>query len=340
MNPILDKSILFSFDRIGFQRHKQSFDKHDLEVDLKGKRCLITGANSGLGLETARGLAKLGAKVVLLCRNRDRGLEAVRKIQGELLDIHPSTRTNSQLELEVLDISDLPAIRKFVKKWGDVPVDILIHNAGILPRHRTETNAGIELTLATNLIGPFLLTNLLLPNLKKSEQARVIYVASGGMYLQKLDLKDLESRKKLFGGVKAYVNTKRAGIIITELFAKQTFSQQNNLLNQPSNNSPNNSPKHSKITFNAMHPGWADTPSVKKSLPLFWKLTKSHLRTPLQGADTIIWLAACVRIEGETGKFWFDRQKVPTHAFKWTQETKTDREQLWKLCCDLSGMKN
>ena len=308
LNKFLDKSIFFSFDAFGFNRHQKNFNTDDLSVDLNGKLCIITGANSGLGFEASRGLAGLGAKVILVCRNKEKGLKALQKIQSEFKE--------AQLELQVMDVSDLSAIRRFVDQWGDTAVDILIHNAGILPHERKETPDGIEMTLATHLIGPFLMTQLLLPHLKKSTQARVIFVSSGGMYLQKLDLKNFQSVKKPFNGVKTYANTKRAEVILTELFARQNLRS---------------------ITFNSMHPGWANTPGVEKSLPLFWKITKSHLRKSRQGADTIIWLAACPRIKGETGKFWFDRMAVSPNVFRWTQESPEDRKQLWKLCCELSG---
>ncbi len=305
-----DASIYFSFDRTGFERHQRAFLAEDLSVDLSGKRCLITGANSGLGRAAAHSLAHLGAEVWLLCRSEERGKVAER-------DIRAATG-NDRVHLHLLDLASRASILAFVEGLAETPVDVLINNAGVLPSQRVETQDGWELTWATNVAGPFLLTSKLLPNLGAAPAARVINVSSGGMYSQRLDLRDIHWQNKPFDGVAAYALTKRAEVILTELWAER-FSDK-------------------RIVFNSMHPGWADTPGVSTSLPRFWRFTKNRLRTPRQGADTIVWLAACERIAEESGKFWFDRRPVSTHLLKRTRERSGDRQRLWDLCQQQAGL--
>ena len=308
---VADASIYFSFDRSGFERHRKAFLAGDLEVDLTGKRCLVTGANSGLGRAAAHALAGLGAEVWLLCRSRERGAVAER-------DIREGTG-NERVRLELLDLSSRQSIHDFAERAAGVSVDVLIHNAGVLPAQRVEAVDGLELTWATNVAGPFLLTAKLLGNLERASLARVINVTSGGMYTQQLDLRDTDWRRREFDGVEAYAQTKRAEVILTELWAERLAGR--------------------GITVNSMHPGWADTPGVRDSLPRFWRFTKNRLRTPRQGADTIVWLAACERIVGETGQLFFDRRAVRTHFMRRTRTRPGDRERLWELCCEQTGVK-
>ncbi len=304
LGRVADASIFFSFDRTGFERHQRGFEPNDLDVDLGGKRCLVTGANSGIGRATALGLASLGAEVWLLCRSEDRGRQA----EGE---IRLASR-NDQVFLELVDMASRASIEAFVERLGDRSVDVLIHNAGVLPERRIETKDGLELTWATNVFGPFLMTRELVPNLRRAEGARVISVSSGGMYTQQLDLRDIAWQKRPFDGVAAYAQTKRAGVILTEQWAERLATD--------------------SIAVNCMHPGWADTPSVRQALPRFWRFTQGRLRSPRQGADTLVWLAACERIASESGKFWFDRKAVSTHLLKRTRERLDDRKRLWDLC--------
>ncbi len=310
LTRLADASIFFSFDRTGFRLHQRSFDPNDLDVDLAGKRCLITGANSGLGKAAAHALAGLGADVWLLCRSEERGRRAED-------DIRLATG-NDRTRLEIVDMSETASVRELAERIGETPIDVLIHNAGVLPDERIETNEGLELTWATNVVGPFLLTWLLRPNLRRAAPARVINVSSGGMYTQQLDLRDVGWEKKPFDGVTAYAQTKRAEVVLTELWAERL--------------------KDAVITVNSMHPGWADTPGVQQSLPRFWRFTKNRLRTPREGADTIVWLAACERIAGETGKFWFDRRAVETHKLRRTRERSGDRERLWAMVRSHAGL--
>lgn len=304
LRPVLDVSPLFSFDRIGFRRHALGFDPQDLDVDLYGRRCLVTGANSGIGYETSMALADLGAQVVLLCRDRERGEAAARRIR--------EATGNRRVELVVLDVSDLGMVDRVAQQLATEPVDVLIHNAGVLPNERTETVDGLELTFATHVAGPDRLTRRLRPALEAAEAARVIWVSSGGMLTRRLDVSDPQWRHRDYDGVTAYAETKRAQVVLAELWAEEL--------------------EEAGVSVNSMHPGWADTPAVEASLPRFHRITEAILRTPAEGADTVVWLAASPAAEGRTGGFFFDRKQVRTHWLPVTRETESERSALWKMC--------
>jgi NAD(P)-dependent dehydrogenase (short-subunit alcohol dehydrogenase family) len=155
--------------------------------------------------------------------------------------------------------------------------------------------------------------------LAASDDGRVITVSSGGMYSQRLDVPALSPRPdEPFDGVTAYARSKRAEVVLTELWSERLGGR--------------------GITFSSMHPGWADTPGVRSSLPRFRALTQWILRTPEEGADTIVWLAAAARLRGESGRFWFDRRVVPTHVLDRTRESPEERERLWHALQAWSGL--
>jgi NAD(P)-dependent dehydrogenase (short-subunit alcohol dehydrogenase family) len=308
LSRVVDPFVVSSFDRTGFRIHSLTFQPDDLDVDLSGRRCIVTGANSGIGCETALALADLGAETVLVCRSRDRGEEAVQRIREQT--------GNARVSLELLDVSDLGAVRESAARLASGPVDVLVHNAGVLPDERVETADGLELTFATHVVGPFLLTRLLRSRLEKSPDGRVIWVSSGGMYTRRLNLEDPDWSRRDYDGVLAYAETKRAQVVLAELWAEEL--------------------RGSSVVVNAMHPGWADTPSVKSSLPRFHRLTRRILRTPAEGADTVVWLAASARAR-RTGGFFFDREARRTHLLPFTRESSEDRRALWELCERLSA---
>jgi NAD(P)-dependent dehydrogenase (short-subunit alcohol dehydrogenase family) len=168
------------------------------------------------------------------------------------------------------------------------------------------TPEGLEVTFATHVAGPFLLTRLLLPRL--GDAGRVVTVSSGGMYPVKLDVDELE-RPRQFDGLRAYALAKRAQVVLAELFAERAAG--------------------TNLRFDVMHPGWADTTAVRASLPRFHRLMQDRLRSPSEGADTVIWLAASRRIPEGSARFWFDRQVQPKHLVPWTRESQAERNKLW-----------
>lgn len=309
LSLLADPTIVASFSRPGFHLHALAFDPADLDVDLGGRRCLVTGANSGLGFETALALADLGADVRLLCRDAERGESAAREIRE---------RTGSTtVRVGVVDLSRQASIRRFVAGLEDRAVDVLIHNAGLLPPERIESEDGLELTFAVHVAGPHLLTRLLRTRLARSADARVIWVSSGGMYTRRLSLDDPGWTARDYDGLVAYAETKRAQVVLSALWAEAL---------EPDG-----------IVSNAMHPGWADTPGVAGSIPTFYRLTRSILRTPAEGADTAVWLAASPAARLHNGRFLFDRKPRCTYYLPLTRESEAERRALWELCERVTG---
>jgi NAD(P)-dependent dehydrogenase (short-subunit alcohol dehydrogenase family) len=304
---LVDPTVVFSFDKTGFAIHSLLFKSDDVDVDMSGKRCLISGGNSGIGYESALALADLGAEVVLLCRNQQRGEEAAERIRQQT--------ANPKVSVEIVDIANLSSVAAVAQRLRSKPVDVLIHNAGVLPEQRIETPEGFELTFATHVLGSFALTNWLIEALKASSDPRVIWVSSGGMYTRKLNLNDPNwTKRPLYDGLIAYAETKRSQVVLAKIWAEKL---------------PN-------IGFYSMHPGWADTPSVRSSIPRFYRITKWILRTPAQAADTVVWLATYPHIHQWNGRFFFDRKIRRTHLLPCTSEDEQAQQDLWTLCEKMS----
>jgi NAD(P)-dependent dehydrogenase (short-subunit alcohol dehydrogenase family) len=279
-------------------------------LSLRGKTAIVTGATSGLGQAAARQLAELGGRVVLIGRNPDKAAA----VQQEII----AATGNPDVTVEIADLSLLAEVRQLARRLleQESRINILVNNAGVLLNERSVTAEGIETTLAINLLAPFLLTNLLLPRLKQSAPARIINVSSGGMYTSGIVVDDLQYQQGDYNGSMAYARTKRGLVILTELWAERL--------------------KDSGVVVHAMHPGWADTPGVESSLPLFHKLIKRLLRTPEEGADTITWLAASREAGKVSGYFWLDREPHITHVLPGTQESAEDRQRLWAALAQLA----
>ena len=311
LDNVIDALVVPSYGNTGYKfRQARLWDEADLAVDLTDKVCAITGGNSGIGLATARQLARRGATVILLVRNLDRGVSAQALIREEA--------GHSRVYLEAIDLSSSAAVRVCADriKAQTQRLDILINNAGDAFQRRELSIDGVECTLAVNVLGPFVLTNALIPLLKSSAPARIINVSSGGMYLAKLDLNDLQHERKNYDELMAYARSKRALMMLTELWAEQL--------------------KSSGVTVNCMHPGWVDTPLLQTGLPVFRQTFRRILRTPDEGADTIVWLAAAPQAEAITGRFWFDRRERGAHKFFLTKSSRADYRQLWNECVRLT----
>jgi len=296
------------FDRLGFERHRKRFRPADLDVRLEGRACLVTGASAGIGRATSRALADRGAHVFLLCRHAGRGEEARDAIRRET--------GNPRVDLCLLDVSDLGAVRRAAGELRLPAVHVLVHNAGVLPDHRILTADGLELTFATHVAGPHLLTALLAARLRAG-RARVVWVASGGMYLQRLSLDDLRWERRRYDGVVAYAQTKRMQVVLASRWAMRFAG--------------------SGVEVHSMHPGWADTGAVRTSLPRFHRVMEPLLRDAEGGADTVIWLAVNPRLPGPSGSFWFDRRRRWAHLLPWTAEWPGEAERLARLCDELTA---
>ncbi len=305
VDDIADRLIFPSFSRIGPELRQRVFNWDD--VDVSGRTIAITGPTSGIGLTTATILHKLGANLILIARNPDKA----HKLQKDLAS-HGAEPT-----VIIADLSKLDTVREAARTLAKQPLDGLIHNGGGLHDSRQLTADGIELTLATHVVAPFLLTQLAMPGLTASKDARVITVSSGGLYPQRIRIDDLQTEDG-YSGSAAYARSKRAQVVLNRLWAEKTASSQ--------------------ISFHAMHPGWVNTPGITEALPRFSGLISPVLRTPEQGADTIVWLAGAERNKIGSGQFWLDRRPRPTVYFPNTRTSAIDSVRLWEEVERLAGL--
>lgn len=285
-----------SFGAPGLRLRQRSFT--ELER-IDGRRVVITGANSGIGRAATEALVRRGAHVTMVCRDPERAKAA-------RAELGAATGRPDLLAIELCDVSRLGDVAQLAARLPD-PIDVVIHNAGVLPLERHDTSDGFELTWATHVVGPHLLTRLLRPRL--SPTARIVWVSSGGMYLAPLVAP--ATVPDPYDGVRAYAFTKRAQVVLAELWAEHD-------------------PRGPCVV--AMHPGWVDTGAVRTSLPRFYALTRALLREPAGGADTLDWLAACPSELLRNGGFYFDRRQRPTHVVPWQRDRAELREELWRWC--------
>lgn len=313
LDRILDRTIVPGYSSIGFRIRRRGWDADDpAPGSMAGRRALVTGAGGGLGEATALGLARLGATVHLLVRSADRAGPALERIGAELAG-QVGTGT---LEVEECDVSDLGSVRRFsadlvarLSAAGE-SLDVLIHNAGVLPEQRTTSVDGHELTVATHVLGPVLMTELLLPVLERSSDgARVVLVASGGMYSQALPVDDPDYTVGTYKGTAAYARSKRMQVELGPVLAKRWADH--------------------GVGVHVMHPGWADTPGVASSLPLFRVVTRPLLRTTEAGADTVIWLSA-TEPAPQSGGFWHDRSMRPRSYGTSKAAAPADVDRFWE----------
>lgn len=302
-NSLMDRLILpgaLGFTRFGYECRKRNWTAAD--ISMEGQTVVITGATSGLGLSTAHSLAKFGARIVMVGRDPKKAKSAQAEVAAASGD--------HNISVQLADLSLMSDVRELAARLLDAEdaIHVLINNAAILPPERKLTVEGLEQTFATDLLSPYLLTELLLPRLRASAPARIINVLSGGMYLSGLAVDDLEYERGDFDGSRAYARAKRALMVLTVQWAEELAG--------------------CGIAVNAMHPGWADTPGVEDSLPGFHSLMRAFLRTPEQGADTIVWLASDPAAQEFSGGFYFDREPHVTTVFPFTGGDADQRREL------------
>ena len=274
-----------------------------MTADMTGKHVVLTGANTGLGFATAVSLLEAGATLTAVVRDPTKAAGMQQTLEAE---------TGREAEhIELADLSLLAEVSALCERLlaRDKPIDVLINNAGALFNDYAETEEGIERSAALLLLSPWKLTESLLPLLKSHDQpARVINVVSGGMYTQKLRCNELVMTPDKYNGSVAYARAKRALTVLTELWADAWAGH--------------------NIVVNSMHPGWADTPGVQTALPRFRRITKRVLRSPAEGADTIIWLARASEADQVSGKLFLDREPRTTHLRPLTREQPEERVRL------------
>jgi retinol dehydrogenase 12 len=278
------------------------------EQSMVGKVCLVTGATSGIGLETARALARRGAKVVVLGRSSER-CEAT---AGLLRD-----ESGSAVEPLAADLSVQAEVRRAAREFQErfPRLDVLVNNAGAAYMKREESADGIEKTLALNHLGYFLLTNLLLDLLKRSAPARVVNLASDAHRSVKgIDFDDIQAEKR-YGPFRAYGISKLANVLFTRELARRL--------------------EGTGVTVNAMHPGLVATNfATRMPLVLQWFFRLFGL-SPEKGARTAIYLATAAEVEGVSGKYFY-KEKVVRPAAPALDDAAARR--LWEVSEAMTGL--
>ncbi len=218
--------------------------KETLQKDLSGKIYIVTGTTSGIGLATVKQLARQSATVICASRN----LELARKISAEITE----ETSNKNIHNLLLELDSLVSVRDFIKVFNKFPhLDGLVNNAAVMNTPHKRTKDGFELQFGVNFLGHFLLTELLLPKLKKAKASRIVHTSSVLHEKGSIDLGDLNFEKKRYSGWDAYNQSKLAQVLYSRYQAK--------LL------------KSSNITSVSIHPGWVQTPLIKHTLPVFFQ---------------------------------------------------------------------
>ena len=315
VDALLELTIVGSFTRIGpvVRRRLERWPPPPSDV-LAGRTVLVTGPTSGLGRQVTDELAALGARVVLMGRNKARLTE----VRDALVARHGVDR----FPIAIADMGSLESVRAGADQVlaTESRLDVLIDNAGAIFPARAIGPDGIEATFATLVVGPFTLIRGLLPLLDRTAGSRVIAVTSGGQYAQALDLDDLQYSRGAYDGTRAYARAKRAQVALIREWARRFGG--------------------AGIRFDSMHPGWARTPGLVKALPGFARLMDPLLRTPAEGTDTLVWLATATADEadGPGGSLWLDRRTRPFDRLPKTRLSRLDRRRLWELVVELSGV--
>lgn len=294
------------FSRLGYRRGRKRWAP--LSADLSGQHVVLTGASSGIGRAAALRLAELGAELTLVMRDPERAGTTVAELQAE--------SGNDRIRAELADLSLMAEVDGLVARLTAAgrAIDVLVNNAGALFNERRQTGEGLEASFALLLLSPYRLTRGLHPLLASAPEARVINVVSGGMYSQPLAVDTLIAGQEGYSGSVAYARAKRALMVTTEQWADDWAGD--------------------GIVVNAMHPGWADTPGVRSSLPGFHRVTRRILRSPEEGADTIVWLAAAPEAAECSGELFLDREPHRTHLLARTRESDDEREALRRFLAD------
>jgi len=280
---------------------------------MTGKICVVTGANAGIGRAVALGLSKMGATVIMLCRDQDRGSKALEEIK--------KSSGNESLYLFLADLSSKVSIRKFASDLlsrFDV-LDVLINNAAVIPQLRTVTVDGLETQFAVNYLAGFQLTELLMDALRNSDSARVVNVSSNAHKSSTLNFADLQSEQS-YDAQKVYQQTKLANILFTYELARRLADSNVNT-----------------ITANCLHPGVIATKLLSDYSGAVRGLgfLKSILfGDAARGAETPLYLATSSEVEGVSGKYFDNRKIVKSSAASHDLDA---AGQLWRLSEKLSG---
>ena len=279
-----------------------------IKNNMTGKVCVITGANAGIGKETALGLARMHATVVMVCRDGERGFTAQHEIKQQ--------SGNDSIDLMICDLASLNCIRRLASDFKERHnrLDVLVNNAGVLLREHSLNEDGIENTFAINHLGYFLLTNLLLDALKKSAPSRIVNVASTAHKYGKLNIGGWLTGAD-YSAFSAYANSKLANVLFTYELARRL--------------------EGTGVTANCLHPGAVGT-NLFRGLPGFLQpLIRLVTISPERGARTSIYLASSPDVEDVSGKY-FARRKQKNSSAASHNEDATRR--LWEVSEEVTGL--
>ena len=280
--------------------------------EIRHKICMVTGANVGIGKETARALASAGARVIMVCRSRARG-EAAR---AEIIE----QSGNDEVELMLADLSVQADVRKLAAAFQrqHEALHVLVNNAGAYFPQRTESADGLEMTWALNHLGYFLLTNLLLDVIKRSAPARIINVSSAGHTHGTIDFDDLQMRRN-YGGFQAYARSKLANLLFTYELARRLAG--------------------TAVTVNALHPGAVNTNIWNNVDGLLGRLLRAVGKfyfLPVEaGAATAIYLATSPDVTGVTGQYFAKQKAVRSSPGSYRTDVAA---RLWDVSTAMTGL--
>jgi retinol dehydrogenase-14 len=281
---------------------------------MEHRICMVTGANSGIGKATALGLAKMGATVVMICRDRGRGEAAMDEIKAQ--------SGNQAVDLMLADLSSLAAVRRLAREYADryQSLHVLVNNAGTYFTKRHVTVDGLETTFVVNYLAPFLLTNLLLDTLESGAPARVVNVAGAYHAKGKIQFDDLQGERE-YNGARANNQAKLALVLFTYELARRVHS--------------------TGITANCLHPGAVATNLLEKDkdYPAFlrfaYRLFKPFAKSPEKGAETSLYLASSPEVAGLTGKYFVNMKAVPSSPESYDTALAA---RLWEVSAELAGL--
>jgi retinol dehydrogenase-14 len=276
---------------------------------MENKVCIITGANAGVGKESALGLARLGAHVVMVCRSKERGELARAEIAKE--------SGNDHIDLFISDLSEMGQVRTLAGSLLSSlqSIDVLIHNAGLANAKRKVTNEGLETTLAVNQLAPFLLTHLLLKRLQDSAPARVVMVTSGMHGRGQIDFDNLQGERE-YAGIAAYATSKMMNVMFTYSLARRL--------------------EGTGVTSNVVHPGFVNTGLLRQS-PLPFRFMMRIMGISVEeGARSTIFAASDPSLRATSGTFI--NRKLETQQSAPRSYDEVIQERLWTTCMELTGM--
>jgi NAD(P)-dependent dehydrogenase (short-subunit alcohol dehydrogenase family) len=286
---LLEASIVGSFSRLGPALRGPSAHWAS-PTSMEDRVVVVTGATSGLGREAAHTFARLGARLCLIGRDPAKTSAVQASLEAEF---------GHSVDAKLADLADLAQVAKLAEGLAEsyAAIDVLAHIAGGLSPEWHVTPQGRERTVAVQVLAPYLLTTTLVSNLAAGA-GRVLMMTSGGMYAERFDLEHLEMQAHDYRGSVAYARAKRAQVVMT-----RGFQRQFGVLG---------------ISAYAPHPGWSDTPGLTAGLPTFARVLRPLLRTPAEGADTLVWLSSSQVPTAPGGRLWLDRRPRSEYRLPWT----------------------